>query len=167
MNGLLQADQCTEMGIRNSARAHVVELKQRLQSSETSRGERPAQPGRRAGQEGVWIIGGDGWAYDIGYGGLDHVLASGRNVKVLVLDTEVYSNTGGQASKSTPTRAVAKFAAQGKSIAEERPGHDRHDLRICLRGAGSLWAPARPAAALFNALLEAEILPGPHLVIAY
>ena len=65
-------------------------------------------------RKSVWIIGGDGWAYDIGYGGLDHVLASGRNVNVLVLDTEVYSNTGGQCSKSTPRGAVAKFAAGGK-----------------------------------------------------
>ena len=65
-------------------------------------------------RKSVWIVGGDGWAYDIGYGGLDHVLASGRNVNVLVLDTEVYSNTGGQSSKSTPRAAVAKFAAKGK-----------------------------------------------------
>ena len=67
-------------------------------------------------RKSVWILGGDGWAYDIGYGGLDHVLASGKNVNVLVLDTEVYSNTGGQASKSTPTGAVAKFAAKGKDV---------------------------------------------------
>ena len=65
-------------------------------------------------RKSVWIVGGDGWAYDIGYGGLDHVLASGRNVNILVLDTEVYSNTGGQASKSTPRGGVAKFAAGGK-----------------------------------------------------
>ena len=70
----------------------------------------------------VWIIGGDGWAYDIGYGGLDHVLASGRNVNVLVLDTEVYSNTGGQASKSTPMAAVAKFAMSGKGLPKKDLG---------------------------------------------
>ena len=69
-----------------------------------------------------WIIGGDGWAYDIGYGGLDHVLASGENVNILVLDTEVYSNTGGQSSKSTPTAAVAKFAAAGKKIRKKDLG---------------------------------------------
>ena len=93
-------------------------------------------------KKSVWIMGGDGWAYDIGYGGLDHVLASGRNVNVLVLDTEVYSNTGGQASKSTPRAAVAKFAAQRQGHRQERPGHDRHGLRLCLRGAGLPWAPA-------------------------
>src|SRR5436309_8885903 len=70
-------------------------------------------------KKGVWIVGGDGWAYDIGYGGLDHVLASGKNVKLLVLDTEVYSNTGGQMSKSTPRGAVAKFAAGGKRTAKK------------------------------------------------
>jgi pyruvate-ferredoxin/flavodoxin oxidoreductase len=74
-------------------------------------------------KKSVWLIGGDGWAYDIGYGGLDHVLASGRNVNILVLDTEVYSNTGGQMSKSTPRAAVAKFASGGK------PGLDGDDLR--------------------------------------
>ncbi len=85
-------------------------------------------------KKSVWIVGGDGWAYDIGYGGLDHVLASGRNVNVLVLDTEVYSNTGGQASKSTPRAAVAKFAAGGKPGAEERPWPDGHELWQCLCG---------------------------------
>ncbi len=85
-------------------------------------------------KKSVWIVGGDGWAYDIGYGGLDHVLASGRNVNVLVLDTEVYSNTGGQMSKSTPRGAVAKFAAGGKRGAEEGPGPDGHELRQRLRG---------------------------------
>src|SRR5437763_10763122 len=73
-------------------------------------------------KKSVWIVGGDGWAYDIGFGGLDHVLASGRNVNVLVLDTEVYSNTGGQASKSTPRAAVAKFASGGKQIAKKDLG---------------------------------------------
>ncbi len=86
-------------------------------------------------KKSVWIVGGDGWAYDIGYGGLDHVLASGRNVNVLVLDTEVYSNTGGQCSKATPTGAVAKFAAGGKVAAQEGPRPPRRDLREHLRGA--------------------------------
>lgn len=70
-------------------------------------------------KKSVWIMGGDGWAYDIGFGGLDHVLASGKNVNILVLDTEVYSNTGGQCSKSTPRAAVAKFAAAGKTVAKK------------------------------------------------
>ena len=88
-------------------------------------------------RKGVWIIGGDGWAYDIGFGGLDHVLASGRNVNVLVLDTEVYSNTGGQASKATSRAAVAKFASLGKSHGQERPRCDRTRLRRCLRSQDS------------------------------
>ena len=92
----------------------------------------------------VWIVGGDGWAYDIGSGGLDHVLASGRDVNVLVLDTEVYSNTGGQASKSTPIGAVAKFAAAGKSVPEEGPRPAGDLLRQRLRGPGG--DGRRPAA---------------------
>ena len=84
-------------------------------------------------KKSVWILGGDGWAYDIGYGGLDHVLALGKNVNILVLDTEVYSNTGGQMSKATPLGAVAKFAMGGKSNTKERSCHDGYDLwkRIC------------------------------------
>ena len=87
-------------------------------------------------RKSVWIIGGDGWAYDIGYGGLDHVLASGRNVNVLVLDTEVYSNTGGQASKSTPRGAVAKFAAGGKPVGKKDLGTHRDELRQRVCGQG-------------------------------
>ncbi len=87
----------------------------------------------------VWIVGGDGWAYDIGYGGLDHVLASGRNVNVLVLDTEVYSNTGGQMSKSTPRGAVAKFAAAGKPLPKKDLAMLADELRQRVRGAGRLW----------------------------
>ena len=83
-----------------------------------------------------WIFGGDGWAYDIGYGGLDHVLASGENVNVMVFDTEVYSNTGGQSSKSTPTAAIAKFAASGKKDQEKRFGHDGYELWLCLCSTG-------------------------------
>ena len=112
----------------------------------------------------VWIVGGDGWAYDIGYGGLDHVLASGRNVNVLVLDTEVYSNTGGQASKSTPTGAVAKFAANGK-------GFPKKDMGLIAMAYGYVYV-ARIAmgandAHTVKALLEAEAYDGPSLVIAY
>jgi pyruvate-ferredoxin/flavodoxin oxidoreductase len=112
----------------------------------------------------VWIVGGDGWAYDIGYGGLDHVLASGRNVNVLVLDTEVYSNTGGQASKSTPRGAVAKFAANGKSTAKK-------DLALLAMSYGSIYV-ARVAMGAsdqqtLTAFLEAEAYDGPSLIIAY
>ncbi len=85
-------------------------------------------------KKSVWIIGGDGWAYDIGYGGLDHVIASGRKVNILVLDTEVYSNTGGQMSKSTPVGAIAKFAAGGKPLGKKDLGHDGHGLRQRVRG---------------------------------
>ncbi len=84
-------------------------------------------------KKSVWIMGGDGWAYDIGYGGLDHVIASGKNVNILVLDTEVYSNTGGQCSKSTPRAAVAKFAAAGKPSAKKDLGFDGNELWKCLR----------------------------------
>jgi pyruvate-ferredoxin/flavodoxin oxidoreductase len=112
----------------------------------------------------VWIVGGDGWAYDIGFGGLDHVLASGRNVNILVLDTEVYSNTGGQASKSTPRGAVAKFAAGGKRGRKK-------DLGLMAIAYGNVYVAqiamgASPQQTL-DALLEAEAHDGPSLVIAY
>jgi pyruvate-ferredoxin/flavodoxin oxidoreductase len=112
----------------------------------------------------VWIVGGDGWAYDIGFGGLDHVLASGRNVNVLVLDTEVYSNTGGQASKSTPRGAVAKFAAAGKSGRKK-------DLGMIATAYGDVYVAQIAMGAdmpqTVKALAEAEAWPGPSLVIAY
>jgi pyruvate-ferredoxin/flavodoxin oxidoreductase len=112
----------------------------------------------------VWIVGGDGWAYDIGYGGLDHVLASGNNVNVLVLDTEVYSNTGGQQSKSTPKAAVAKFAAAGKRSAKK-------DLAMLAMSYGNIYvawvAMGANDAHTVRALREAEAWPGPSLVIAY
>jgi pyruvate-ferredoxin/flavodoxin oxidoreductase len=116
------------------------------------------------GREGVWIIGGDGWAYDIGFGGLDHVLASGRNVNILVLDTEVYSNTGGQASKATSRGAVAKFATSGKPSAKK-------DLGAIARAYGNVYVAQIAIGAndiqTVKALLEAEAWPGPSLVIAY
>jgi pyruvate-ferredoxin/flavodoxin oxidoreductase len=112
----------------------------------------------------VWIVGGDGWAYDIGYGGLDHVLASGRKVNVLVLDTEVYSNTGGQMSKATPRGAVAKFAAGGKAAAKK-------DLALMAMTYGNVYV-ARVAMGAsdvqtLKAFREAEAYPGPSLIIAY
>ena len=114
--------------------------------------------------KGVWIIGGDGWAYDIGFGGLDHVLAAGRNVNILVLDTEVYSNTGGQASKATPRGAVAKFAASGK-------GTPKKDLGALAMAYGTAYvaqiALGGNDAQAVKALLEADAWPGPSLVIAY
>ena len=95
-------------------------------------------------KKSVWGVGGDGWAYDIGYGGLDHVLASNRNINLLVLNTQVYSNTGGQCSKATPMGAVALFAAGGKLIGQEGPGQHRHDLRQHLRGPGGHGLQRRP-----------------------
>jgi pyruvate-ferredoxin/flavodoxin oxidoreductase len=112
----------------------------------------------------MWIVGGDGWAYDIGYGGLDHVLASGRNVNVLVLDTEVYSNTGGQASKSTPMGAVAKFAAGGKPVGKK-------DLGLMAMSYGYIYVAqialgADPMQAQ-KAFIEAESFDGPSIIISY
>jgi pyruvate-ferredoxin/flavodoxin oxidoreductase len=112
----------------------------------------------------VWLVGGDGWAYDIGYGGLDHVLASRRDVNVLVLDTEVYSNTGGQQSKATPLGAAAKFAEAGKDVGKK-------DLGLLAMSYGHVYV-ARVAMGAKNsqtvqAFLEAESYPGPSLIIAY
>src|SRR5665811_1730940 len=115
-------------------------------------------------RQGIWIVGGDGWAYDIGFGGLDQVLSSGRNVNILVLDTEVYSNTGGQASKSTPRGAVAKFAAAGKSTGKK-------DLGAIARAYGNVYVAQIAMGAndlhTTKALLEADAWPGTSLVIAY
>lgn len=115
-------------------------------------------------KKSIWIFGGDGWAYDIGYGGLDHVLASGADVNVLVLDTEVYSNTGGQSSKSTPTGAIAKFAAAGKNIKKK-------DLGLMAMSYGYVYVASVSMGAnknqLLKAVLEAERYKGPSLIIAY
>ncbi|MFM2105228.1 MAG: pyruvate:ferredoxin (flavodoxin) oxidoreductase [Chloroflexota bacterium] len=163
---LLEADQGTEAGIA-AQRERVDRLRGQLRSV---RGE-AAEDARRllslAGdlvRRAVWIVGGDGWAYDIGSGGLDHVLGSGRDVNVLVLDTEVYSNTGGQASKATPRGAVAKFAAAGK-------GRAKKDLGAVARAYGDVYvaqiALGGNDAQAARALLEADAWPGPSLVIAY
>ncbi len=115
-------------------------------------------------KKSVWIFGGDGWAYDIGFGGLDHVLASGENVNVLVLDTEVYSNTGGQSSKSTPVGAVAKFATSGKKVKKK-------DLGAMMMSYGYIYVAQVAMGAnqnqFFKALKEAEAFPGPSIIIAY
>jgi pyruvate-ferredoxin/flavodoxin oxidoreductase len=115
-------------------------------------------------KKSVWIVGGDGWAYDIGYGGLDHVLASGRDVNVLVLDTEVYSNTGGQMSKATPRGAVAKFAAGGKPLPKK-------DLAMLAMAYGNVYVAriglGADDAQTVRAFREAESYPGPALIIAY
>jgi pyruvate-ferredoxin/flavodoxin oxidoreductase len=115
-------------------------------------------------KKSVWIIGGDGWAYDIGYGGLDHVLASGESVNILVLDTEVYSNTGGQASKATPTGAVAKFASGGKRTRKKELGLMAMSYGYVYVASVSMGANRNQ---LLKAMIEAESYDGPSLIIAY
>lgn len=161
---IAKAPQVQESEIR-AQRLRVAELKVRLLAL-------PDDPAARdllsvidhLVRRSIWIVGGDGWAYDIGYGGLDHVLASGRNVNVLVLDTEVYSNTGGQASKATPLGAVAKFAAAGKRTA-------RKDLALQAIAYGNVYVAqvamgANPQQTL-QAFREAEAYEGPSLILAY
>ena len=180
-DGLLKAKSETPEEI-NTTRELVAELKARL-STHTSGVPDQAHPsnGQQAGglrtqardllsvadalvKKSVWIVGGDGWAYDIGYGGLDHVLASGQDVNILVLDTEVYSNTGGQASKATPLGAVAKFAAGGKPTIKK-------DLGMGAMRYGNVYVAQIAMGAndtqTVKAFLEAEAHPGPSLIIAY
>jgi pyruvate-ferredoxin/flavodoxin oxidoreductase len=145
-------------------RERVAELKRRLEGLDGPAAADLSSIADHLLRRSVWIVGGDGWAYDIGAGGLDHVLASGRNVNVLVLDTEVYSNTGGQASKATPLGAVAKFAAAGKTVPKK-------DLALQAIAYGSVYVArvamgADPQQTL-RALREAEAYDGPSLVIAY
>jgi pyruvate-ferredoxin/flavodoxin oxidoreductase len=167
---LLNAPQPDERGIM-AQRERVAQLKVELLRLEAGAEAETATQARRLlsladtlVRHSVWIVGGDGWAYDIGFGGLDHVLASGRNVNVLVLDTEVYSNTGGQASKSTPRAAVAKFASRGKSTSKK-------DLGMIAMGYGNVYV-ARVAMGAndqqtLRAFLDAEAYDGPSLIIAY
>ncbi len=165
VQAILGADQSHETGIR-AQRERVALLKQRLQTADGADGHARSLLGVADAlvRKSVWIIGGDGWAYDIGFGGLDHVLASGRDVNILVLDTEVYSNTGGQASKSTPRGAVAKFAARGKATPKK-------DLGMLAMAYGNVYV-ARVAMGAndqqtLHTFLEAEAYDGPSLIIAY
>jgi pyruvate-ferredoxin/flavodoxin oxidoreductase len=160
---LLNARQSTEAEIREQ-RERVRILKARLEDVDTAEARDLVAVADALVKKSVWIVGGDGWAYDIGYGGLDHVLASGHNVNLLVLDTEVYSNTGGQASKATPRGAVAKFAAAGK-------GTPKKDLAMMAMTYGHVYV-ARIAMGgsdtqTIKAFLEAEAYEGPSLIIAY
>ena len=145
-------------------RQRVDILKEKLQRLDSREAKQLLAVADMLVKKSVWIIGGDGWAYDIGYGGLDHVLASGRNVNILVLDTEVYSNTGGQASKSTPRGAVAKFAAGGK------PG-PKKDLGLMAMTYGNVYVASVAMGAkdehTLKAFLEAEAYDGPSIIIAY
>ncbi|MGD0868904.1 MAG: pyruvate:ferredoxin (flavodoxin) oxidoreductase [Bryobacteraceae bacterium] len=160
---ILNADQKTAQGIFEQ-RERVKQLREKLAEIHTPEARDLSTLADVLVKKSVWIVGGDGWAYDIGYGGLDHVLASGRNVNVLVLDTEVYSNTGGQASKSTPRGAVAKFAAGGKPTGKK-------DLAMMAVSYGSVYV-ARVAMGASDmhtvkSFLEAEAFDGPSLIIAY
>ncbi len=174
-SSLLSGDQSTDSAI-NTQRELVADLKTKLEAQTKTNGA--ASLGGTLPNEArdlltiadalvkksVWIVGGDGWAYDIGYGGLDHVMASGQNVNILVLDTEVYSNTGGQASKSTPMGAVAKFAAGGKPTAKK-------DLGMGAIRYGNVYVAQVAMGAndthTIKAFLEAEAHDGPSLIIAY
>lgn len=164
VDAILSAPQVRESEIR-AQRQRVTELTRRLRTLDHD----PAAAALLSVvdhlvRRSIWIIGGDGWAYDIGYGGLDHVLASARDVNVLVLDTEVYSNTGGQSSKATPLGAIAKFAAAGKRTA-------RKDLALQAIAYGNVYVAqvamgANPQHTLL-AFREAEAYPGPSLILAY
>jgi pyruvate-ferredoxin/flavodoxin oxidoreductase len=162
-NSILNADQSTEPGIF-AQRERVTALKEKLAGQSTAEARDLLSLADSLVKKSVWILGGDGWAYDIGFGGLDHVIASGRNVNILVLDTEVYSNTGGQASKATPRGAVAKFAAAGKPVGKK-------DLALIAMSYGSAYV-AKVAMGgndmhTVKAFLEAEAFDGPSIIIAY
>ncbi len=160
---LLAADQSTDAGLAEQ-RARVATLKTLLPHVDDPQARRLRAVADALTKKSVWIVGGDGWAYDIGYGGLDHVISTGKNVNILVLDTEVYSNTGGQQSKATPMGASAKFAASGKAT-------HKKDLALMAMAYGSVYV-ARVAfgakdAQTVKAFQEAEAYPGPSLIIAY
>ena len=160
---LRTADQSTQEGIE-AQRGRVADLKKALGKATTGEEKRLLAAADYLVRKSVWVIGGDGWAYDIGYGGLDHVIASGRKVNILVLDTEVYSNTGGQMSKSTPVGAIAKFAAGGKPMGKK-------DLGMMAMAYGNVYV-ARVAFGAnrlqtIRAFSEADEYSGPALIIAY
>jgi pyruvate-ferredoxin/flavodoxin oxidoreductase len=160
---LLNADQSDEAGI-DAQRQRVAELKAKLEGKSDPAAQDLLSLANMLVKKSVWIVGGDGWAYDIGYGGLDHVLASNRNVNVLVLDTEVYSNTGGQSSKATSLGAVAKFAAGGKPTPKK-------DLGLMAMSYGYVYvaqvAMGANDAHTVRTFLEAEAYDGPSIIIAY
>ena len=160
---ILNADQSDEAGIFDQ-RERVAVLKYKLHKMDAPEAKLLLPIADQLVKKSVWILGGDGWAYDIGYGGLDHVLASGRNVNVLVMDTEVYSNTGGQMSKSTPRGAIAKFAAGGKPAGKK-------DLGLIAMAYGNIYVASVAMGAkdeqTLKAFIEAESYNGPSLIIAY
>ena len=163
VEAILNSPQKDESDIYDQ-RQRVAELKEKLKTINTPEAKQLLQLADMLVKKSVWIVGGDGWAYDIGYGGLDHVIASGRNVNLLILDTEVYSNTGGQQSKATPRAAVAKFAAGGK------PG-GKKDLGLMAMSYGNVYVASVAMGAkdehTLKAFLEAEAYDGPSIIIAY
>jgi pyruvate-ferredoxin/flavodoxin oxidoreductase len=163
VSGLMEANQSDEKGIY-AQRERVALLQQKLAGIADPDAKNLAGVADMLVKKSVWAVGGDGWAYDIGYGGLDHVLASGRNVNILVVDTEVYSNTGGQCSKSTPTGAVAKFAAAGKPTPKKDLGMMAIAYRNCYV---AKVAMGYSDIQTVRALIEADAYEGPSIVIAY
>ena len=163
VNEILSADESTEEGIAQQ-RKRLQTLLTKLTSIDNVDARELETVADKLSRKSVWIIGGDGWAYDIGYGGLDHVLASGRDVNILVLDTEVYSNTGGQTSKATPRGAVAKFSAGGKPTPKK-------DLALLAMDYENVYVAHVAYGAkdiqTIHAFNEAEAYPGPSLIIAY
>ncbi|MFQ5581310.1 MAG: pyruvate:ferredoxin (flavodoxin) oxidoreductase [Mariprofundaceae bacterium] len=160
---IIEADQSDEPGIHEQRR-RIEALKVKLKDMDTADARNLEAVADQLVRKSVWIIGGDGWAYDIGFGGLDHVMASGRDVNILVLDTEVYSNTGGQMSKATPMAAIAKFAAGGKAVGKK-------DLAHIAMAYGHVYVAQVSFGAkdvhTLRAFMEAESYPGPSLIIAY
>jgi pyruvate-ferredoxin/flavodoxin oxidoreductase len=160
---MIEADQSDESGIA-AQRDRLTTLRERVRGIDTAESRNLLSIADSLVRRSVWIMGGDGWAYDIGYGGLDHVLASGRDVNILVLDTEVYSNTGGQMSKATPCGAVAKFAAAGKES-------QKKDLGLMAVNYGNVYVAQVAMGANDNqavkAFVEAESYNGPSLILAY
>lgn len=163
VNDILTADESNEEGIHQQ-RLRIQKLREKLSSINKSEADELNIVAENLSRKSVWIIGGDGWAYDIGYGGLDHVMASGRDVNILVLDTEVYSNTGGQTSKATPRGAVAKFSAGGKASPKK-------DLALLAMDYENVYvahvAYGAKDVQSIHAFNEAEAYPGPSLIIAY
>lgn len=163
VNEILDAKQILESELAQQ-RLRVQLLKEKLRAMDSSAAQHLLSVADQLVRRSVWLVGGDGWAYDIGYGGLDHALASGRNINILVLDTEVYSNTGGQSSKATPTAATAKFAAGGKTGGKK-------DLAMQAISYGNVYVArvafgANPQQTLL-AMREAEAYDGPSLILAY
>ncbi|MBA4387113.1 MAG: pyruvate:ferredoxin (flavodoxin) oxidoreductase, partial [Verrucomicrobia bacterium] len=163
LNAIKTAKQTSQVEIEEQ-RARVAKLKEVVSKCDSDTCRQLVSVADYLVRKSVWVLGGDGWAYDIGYGGLDHVLASGRNIKLLVLDTEVYSNTGGQASKSTPMGAVALFAASGKALMKK-------DLGMISMTYGNIYVAAISMGAnpnqVVKAFMEADAYNGPAIIIAY